>query len=98
MSCGSTASWPGHAGCWARPAAALIDADGVAPLRHADRRRARELRAANFQREAAAHHLLRARRSNTRWPPGAQDRLSWMIQLPAIVAADPALAARRRAA
>lgn len=68
-----------------------LDADGVAPLRYADRRRARELRAANFQREAglitfsgpSTEYALRA---------GAQDRLSWMIQLPAIIAADPALA------
>jgi hypothetical protein len=68
-----------------------LDADGIAPLRHADRRRTRELRAANFQRKAglitfsgpSTEYALRA---------GAQDRLSWMIQLPAIVAADPALA------
>lgn len=68
-----------------------LDADGVAPLRYADRRRGRELRAANFQRGAGlitfsgprTEYALRA---------GAQDRLSWMIQLPAIVEADPALA------
>ena len=68
-----------------------VDADGVAPLRHAELRRAREVRAVNFQREAelitfsgppGAYAL----------PPGAQDRLSWMIQLPAVVAADAALA------
>jgi hypothetical protein len=31
----------------------LIDAEGVAPLRHAELRRARELRAVNFQLETA---------------------------------------------
>jgi len=69
----------------------LLDADGVAPVRHAELRKAREVRAANFQREAgritfsgpsAVHALV----------PGAQDRLSWLIQLPAIVEADTALA------
>jgi hypothetical protein len=68
-----------------------IDADGVAPVRLVERRRPRELRAANFQREAQritfsgpqTEHALR---------PGAQDRLSWMIQLPAIVQADASLA------
>ena len=68
-----------------------IDADGVAPLRHTELRRAREQRAVNFQRDAAritfsgpqAVHAL---------PPGAQDRLSWMVQLPAMVEADAALA------
>jgi hypothetical protein len=84
------ADWPG------RPAQGtasrgLIDADGVAPLRHAELKRAREVRAVNFQRDAGqitfsgpqAVYGLRA---------GAQDRLSWMIQLPAILQADPALA------
>jgi Protein of unknown function (DUF3108) len=81
--------WPG------RPATGLasrglFDADGMAPLRHAELKSAREQRAVNFQREAGritfsgaqARYVLR---------PGAQDRLSWMIQLPAIVRADAAL-------
>jgi hypothetical protein len=83
-------AWPG------RPATGLasrglLDADGMAPLRHADLKREREQRAVNFEREAGritfsgpqARYALR---------PGAQDRLSWMIQLPAIVQADAALA------
>ncbi|GMV75509.1 MAG: hypothetical protein AMXMBFR78_24590 [Rubrivivax sp.] len=66
-----------------------FDAAGLAPERFLDRRRGREQRAANFQRErglitysgdAAQHPLL----------AGAQDRLSWMVQLAAIVDADPA--------
>lgn len=65
-----------------------VDADGVAPLRHVERRRSRDVHAVNFRRDAGVvsfsgpqveHPLV----------PGAQDRLSWLIQLPAIVAADP---------
>ncbi len=66
------------------------DAAGLAPLRYSEGRRGRELRAANFQREAgrisfsgpAVEHPL---------VHGAQDRLSWMIQLAAILQADPTL-------
>ncbi|HYN62507.1 MAG TPA: DUF3108 domain-containing protein [Rubrivivax sp.] len=67
-----------------------IDADGVAPLRLAERRRSRELRAANFQRDS---QRITFSGPQTEYPlrPGAQDRLSWMIQLPAIVEADAAL-------
>lgn len=69
-----------------------FDAAGIAPERHTDRRRGRSLQAANFQRDAgrisfsgpALTHVLVA---------GAQDRLSWLLQLAAIVAADPGLAA-----
>jgi Protein of unknown function (DUF3108) len=82
--------WPGRTAT-GLASRGLIDADGMAPLRHADLRRAREQRAVNFQREAGritfsgpqASYALR---------PGAQDRLSWMIQLPAIIEADAALA------
>jgi len=65
-----------------------IDAAGVAPERFAVRRRGRDSQAANFQREAGkitfsgpTHELP--------LPPGAQDRLSWMVQIPAIVGAAP---------
>jgi len=82
--------WPG------RPAQGSasrgqIDAEGVAPLRHAELRRAREQRAVNFQREAA-RITFSGPQAVYPLPPGAQDRLSWMIQLPAIVEADAALA------
>jgi hypothetical protein len=63
-----------------------LDAAGVAPERFAVRGRDRQ--AANFQRGAGkitfsgpTHELPLL--------PGAQDRLSWMVQLPAIVAAAP---------
>lgn len=69
-----------------------IDADGVAPQRHAERKRAREVRAVNFQRDAG---LISFSGPDLQLPlrPGAQDRLSWLIQLPAIFEADPALSA-----
>jgi Protein of unknown function (DUF3108) len=68
-----------------------FDGAGLAPLRHTEIRRGRELRAANFQRDsgritysgpAIEHPLL----------PGAQDRLSWLVQLAAVLNADAALA------
>jgi len=65
-----------------------LDAAGIAPERFALRRRGRDAHAANFQREAGkitfsgpTHELPLL--------PGAQDRLSWLLQLPAIVAAAP---------
>ena len=67
-----------------------FDVDGLAPQRHTDRRRGRSAQAANFQREAgkvtfsgpSVEHPL---------APGAQDGLSWMLQLAAIATADPSL-------
>jgi len=67
-----------------------FDDAGIAPARYTDRRRDRGTQAANFRRELgkvtysgpAVEHAL---------PPGAQDRLSWMLQLAAIAAAEPAL-------
>ena len=67
-----------------------IDAAGLAPERFVLRRRGRDRHAANFQREAGK---ITFSGPQTEYPlhPGAQDRLSWMIQLGAIVAAEPAL-------
>ena len=83
-------AWPGQsaAGSASR---GQIDAEGVAPLRHAELRRMREVRAANFQREAGRITFSGPQLAYA-LPPGAQDRLSWMIQLPGIVEADAALA------
>lgn len=66
-----------------------FDAAGLAPLRFVDRRRGRDVRAANFQRDKA---LISWSGVTGEQPllAGAQDRLSWMIQLAAIVDADPA--------
>jgi Protein of unknown function (DUF3108) len=68
-----------------------VDVHGIAPERYVEGRRGREQRAVNFQREQGQvtfsgpqlqHPLV----------PGMQDRASWMLQLGAIVAANPALA------
>lgn len=63
-----------------------FDASGLAPERLADRRRGRGAQAANFRRQQG-----RISFSGPRWEyplvPGVQDRLSWLVQLPAIAAA-----------
>jgi len=65
-----------------------FDEAGLAPLRLADRRGGRDVRAANFQREHGKVSF-----SGPRWewplPSGAQDRLSWLVQLVAIAGAAP---------
>jgi len=65
-----------------------FDAAGLAPLRLADRQRGRDVRAANFQRERGVISFSGPR---WEWPlhDGAQDRLSWLVQLVAIAAAAP---------
>jgi hypothetical protein len=66
-----------------------FDAAGLAPQRFVDRRRGREQRAANFQRERGVISFS-ASSDEFALLPGAQDRLSWMLQLAAIVEAAPA--------
>jgi len=65
-----------------------FDAAGIAPLRLADRRRGRDVRAANFQREQGKVTF-----SGPRWElpleAGTQDRVSWLVQLVALVGAVP---------
>jgi Protein of unknown function (DUF3108) len=67
-----------------------FDAQGLAPERFAQQSRGRDSQATNFRREqglisfSASPALLPL-------PAGAQDRLTWMIQLAAITAAKPAL-------
>lgn len=65
-----------------------FDPAGLAPVRFVDRRRGKEARAANFQRSAGR---ITFSGPSVEYPlvAGAQDRLSWMIQVPAIVAAAP---------
>jgi hypothetical protein len=82
--------WPGQP-AQGSASRGQIDVDGVAPLRHAELRRAREQRAVNFQRDVATITFSGPQTAYA-LPPGAQDRLSWMIQLPAVVEADAALA------
>jgi hypothetical protein len=65
-----------------------VDAAGIAPVRFTDQRVRRSPLAANFQREA---HKVTFSGTSAEVPlgEGAQDRLSWMVQLAGIVAADP---------
>ena len=65
-----------------------LDAAGVAPERLAIRRRGRDQQAVNFQREAGKITFSGPTHELSLWP-GAQDRLSWMVQLSAVVAAAP---------
>jgi hypothetical protein len=67
-----------------------FDADGIAPLRFTDWRVRRSTVAANFQRDAGKVSFSG---STQELPlePGVQDRVSWMVQLAAIVAAQPNL-------
>ena len=67
-----------------------FDRAGLAPERHVDRRRGRDQRAVNFQREGGFISFSGPQLTHT-LQPGAQDRLSWMLQLPAILQANPAL-------
>jgi hypothetical protein len=69
-----------------------FDAAGLAPVRFTDQRARRAARAANFQRDA---HKITYSDSSDEYalPGGSQDRLSWMIQLPAVLAAEPKRAA-----
>lgn len=65
-----------------------FDAAGVAPVRFTDQRRGKSALAANFQRSAGK---ISFSGPSTEYPllQGAQDRLSWMIQIAAIASADP---------
>ena len=68
-----------------------FDAAGLAPERHVDRRRGRDQRAVNFQRDGGFISFSGPQLTHS-LQPGAQDRLSWMLQLPAILQANPLLA------
>lgn len=65
-----------------------FDAAGLAPERFTDRRRGRETLAANFQRDKG---VVSFSGPTVQWPlpAGAQDRLSWLVQLAGIAAARP---------
>jgi hypothetical protein len=65
-----------------------FDDTGLAPLRFTDQRAGREVRATNFQREAGK---ITFSGPSVEFPlvAGTQDRLSLLIQLAAIVSADP---------
>ena len=61
-----------------------IDAQGVAPERHTERRLRRSERAVSFVREGASPHVsFSSREGQAPLEPGMQDRLSWIAQLTA---------------
>ena len=65
-----------------------IDQDGVAPLRFTNQRARGGVQAANFQRDK---RVVTFSGPSNEYPllPGAQDRLSWLVQLAAVAAAEP---------
>lgn len=65
-----------------------VDAQGLAPERFAIRRRGRDHQAANFQRDAGK---ITFSGPTYELPllPGVQDRLGWLLQLPAVIEAAP---------
>lgn len=65
-----------------------IEAAGLAPARFTDRRLRRAEQAARFDREAGKV-TFSGRPTEHPLVPGMQDRLSWMVQVPAIAQADP---------
>jgi Protein of unknown function (DUF3108) len=69
-----------------------IDDAGLAPLRFTDQRRRGGVQAANFQRKSdTSEGKVTFSGPATEYPllPGTQDRLSWMLQLAAVAAAEP---------
>lgn len=64
-----------------------FDTAGIAPQRFVDRRRGRGALAANFQRDTGKLTFSGPQIEHP-LAPGMQDRLSWMLQLAAIAAAD----------
>lgn len=69
-----------------------FDAAGMAPVRFTDQRLRKAVQAVNFQRDAGKVSFSGP---SNEYPlrPGMQDRLSWMVQLAAIISAEPALRA-----
>ena len=67
-----------------------LDAHGIAPERFTDRRGRRAEQAANFRRDVGRISYS-GPTVEYPLPAGMQDRLSWMVQLPAILEANPAL-------
>ena len=67
-----------------------FDGAGLAPVRHTDARTRRGMLATNFQRDAGRISFSGSR-AQVALARGSQDRLSWMVQLAAVLAAEPAL-------
>jgi hypothetical protein len=65
-----------------------FDTHGIAPLRYTDKRLRRALTAAEFQRKKGRISYSGSH-GEVPLPAGAQDRLSWMIQIGAVLNAEP---------
>jgi hypothetical protein len=65
-----------------------IDAHGLAPVRYTDTRARRGTQAANFQRDQGRITYSGPQVTHP-LPRGAQDRLSWMVQIAAVLNAEP---------
>jgi hypothetical protein len=70
----------------------LLGPQGLAPLRYTDARLRRGISAANFQRDKGKI-TYSGPQVEYPLPPGAQDRLSWMLQIGAVLNAEPQHAA-----
>jgi hypothetical protein len=70
-----------------------LGSNGLAPVSFIDKRFGRDPMVATFQREAGriTYTGPKGPRPERAWVPGVQDRLSWLVQLPAILAAQPSL-------
>ncbi|MEO7245388.1 MAG: DUF3108 domain-containing protein [Rubrivivax sp.] len=71
-----------------------IDAHGLVPATFSDKRIGRDEQLATFEREAGRIRYVGPKlRDGAERPlvPGTQDRLSWLLQIPAILEAQPAL-------
>ncbi|GCL64296.1 hypothetical protein AQPW35_33770 [Rubrivivax pictus] len=66
--------------------AGLLESHGLAPDRFTDRRRQGRTQAANFRRDTGQISYSGPPQQHPAWP-GAQDRLSWLAQLVAVLAA-----------
>jgi hypothetical protein len=73
-----------------RSSSGVLDGDGLAPTRYVQTRRGREQRAVNFQRDKALITYSASVRSHALWP-AAQDPVSWMLQLAAVLQAETTL-------
>jgi hypothetical protein len=67
-----------------------FDAAGVAPTRYVEHRLGKSDRDASFRKSESRIVFSGSHSSDIPYVPGVQDRVSWLLQLPAIVAGDPA--------
>jgi hypothetical protein len=72
--------------------AGMLDRHGLAPLRYTDWRARRATTAANFQRDKGRITYSGPQVENP-LPAGTQDRVSWMLQIGAVLNAEPRHAA-----